>query len=50
LLPRAAGVGDVSLTDEQVPTIDRRDAEMDADPSIGVPRDEFMARLRAKWL
>ena len=49
-LERVVGVDDMKLTDEQLATIDRRDAEMDADQSLGVSRDEFMARLRAKWL
>jgi putative addiction module component (TIGR02574 family) len=40
---------DDPLTDEQRATIDRRAAELEEDPSIGIPEAEFMARLRAKW-
>ena len=49
-LERVVGASDADLTDEQLATLDRRDAEMDADPSLGVSRDEFIARLKAKWL
>ena len=48
-LERTTDLGSVTLTDEQLAVIARRDAEMDADPSIGVSEDEFMARLRAQW-
>jgi putative addiction module component (TIGR02574 family) len=36
------------LTDEQKTELDRRLAEYDADPSIGVPMDEVLDRIRAK--
>ena len=36
------------LSDEQVALISSRDAEMDADSSLGIPAHEFFARLRAK--
>jgi len=49
-LERIVGVDDVELSDEQLATLDRRDAEMDVDPSLGVSRNEFIARLKAKWL
>jgi len=49
-LERTVGVDDMTLTDEQLATLDRRDAEMDADPALGVSEDEFFARLEAKWL
>ena len=49
-LERTIGVDDMTLTDEQLATLDRRDAEMDADPTLGVTEDEFFARLEAKWL
>jgi len=49
-LERIVGVDDVELTDEQLATLDRRAAEMDANPTLGVSRDEFIARLKAKWL
>ena len=48
-LERTTDFGDATLTDEQLATIARRDAEMDADPSIGLSEQEFMARLRTKW-
>ena len=41
-LDRIVGVDDTELTDEQLATLDRRDANMDADPSLGIPRDEIM--------
>jgi putative addiction module component (TIGR02574 family) len=40
---------DVELTDEVKEMIRGRDADMDADPTIGVPWDEAKARLTAKW-
>ncbi|MBC7791459.1 MAG: addiction module protein [Anaerolineae bacterium] len=36
------------LTDEQKAELDRRVAEYDADPSIGVPMDEVLDRIEAK--
>lgn len=49
-LERVVGAGEVNLTDEQLATLDRRNAEMDADPTLGVSEDEFFARLETKWL
>jgi putative addiction module component (TIGR02574 family) len=40
---------DFPLTEEQWKEIERRDAELEADPSIGVPWEEVRARLRAKF-
>jgi putative addiction module component (TIGR02574 family) len=40
---------DEAITLAQIDVLARRDAELEADPSIGVTRDEFMARLRAEW-
>jgi len=49
-LERVVGAGDADLTNEQLATVRRRDAEMDAVPSLGVSEEEFFARLEAKWL
>jgi len=49
-LERVVGAVDADLTDEQLATVDRRNQEMDADPTLSVSEDEFFARLRAKWL
>ena len=35
-------------TDEQLATISHRDAEMDADPTIGTPEEEFFRQVRAR--
>jgi putative addiction module component (TIGR02574 family) len=40
---------DFPLTEEQWKEIERRDAELKADPSIGIPWEEVRARLRAKF-
>ena len=40
---------DFPLTEEQLKEIERRDAELKADPSIGIPWEEVRARLRAKF-
>ena len=40
---------DCPLTDEQIAEIERRAAELEADPSIGIPWEEVRARLRAKF-
>ena len=37
------------LTDEQKDTIRRRAAEMDADPSIGIPWEQVNAELSAEF-
>jgi ribosomal protein S3AE len=37
------------LTEDQKDLIRRRDAEIDADPSIMVPLDEHIARVRAMF-
>ncbi len=37
------------LTEQQMATVRRRDAEMDADPSIGLTWDELDSRLQHKW-
>jgi putative addiction module component (TIGR02574 family) len=49
-LERTTDFGDAELTDEQLTMLDRRDAEMDANPELGVPEGEFIARLKNKWL
>ena len=49
-LERIVGVDDAELTDEQLATLDRRDTEMDANPTLGVSKEEFIARLQARWL
>jgi putative addiction module component (TIGR02574 family) len=36
------------LTDDQKAELDRRIAEFDADPSIGIPMDEVLERIQAK--
>ena len=36
------------LSDEQKAELDRRIAELDADPSVGVPIDEVIERVEAK--
>ena len=48
-LERTTDLDGMTLTDKQLAVIDRRNAEMDADPSLGVSEDEFMARLRDQW-
>lgn len=47
-IERTTDLGDDTLTDEELATLDRRDAEMDANPSIGLSRDELFRRLRAR--
>ena len=49
-LERIVSVGDEPLTDEQLATVCRRDAEMDADPTLGISEEEFFSRLESKWL
>jgi putative addiction module component (TIGR02574 family) len=49
-LERTTDFGDTTLTEEQLALLDRRDAEMDANPELGVSEDEFIAKLKAKWL
>ena len=49
-LERTVGIDDAELTDEHLATLDRRAAEMDTDPTLGMSKDEFIARLKAKWL
>ena len=49
-LERTTNTDDVLLTDEAIAVLDRRDAEMDADPSIGIPADEFFRQVRAEFL
>ncbi|MCL2089932.1 MAG: MarR family transcriptional regulator [Micrococcales bacterium] len=46
-LERTDDLDDVTLTGERLAVIDRRNAERETDPSIGVPEDGLMARLRA---
>jgi putative addiction module component (TIGR02574 family) len=36
------------LTDDQKAELDRRIAEFDADPSIGIPMDQVLERIQAK--
>ncbi|MDR3068506.1 MAG: addiction module protein [Cellulomonas sp.] len=45
LLQQSLVVPPVRLTDSQVEMIRQRDAEMDADPSIGLTWDEVRSRL-----
>ena len=52
--PDAGGVSNdvepaAPLTHEQLATMFRRDAELDADPSLWITQDELMADLRANW-
>jgi len=47
-IERTTDLGDDSLTDEELVTLDRRDAELEADPSIGLSSDELFRRLRAR--
>jgi len=49
-LERIVSVGDEPLTNEQLATVCRRDAEMDADPTLGISEEEFFSRLESKWL
>jgi len=49
-LERTTDVDTMTLTEEQLAVLERRDAEMDADPSLGVFEDEFIERLTSKWL
>ena len=49
-LERTTDFSDTELTEEELATLDRRNAEMDADPSFGVSEEEFFARLKDKWL
>jgi len=48
-LERTSNFNDTTLTEAQLAVIASRDAEMDANPSIGVSEDEFMSKLRNKW-
>ena len=48
-LERTSNFSDTTLTEEQLAIIAGRDAEMEANPSIGISEDEFMSKLRAKW-
>ena len=41
---------DLDLTDDELMLILRRDAELDADPSLGVPAREMIADLRTAHL
>ncbi|HEX4295772.1 MAG TPA: addiction module protein [Rhizomicrobium sp.] len=40
---------DFFLTDEQAAEIERRAAELEADPSIGIPWEEIRADLRKRF-
>ncbi|MDR0783588.1 MAG: hypothetical protein LBE83_07520 [Propionibacteriaceae bacterium] len=48
-LERTTAFTDTVLTEDQLAMIARRDAEMDADPLLGVSEEEFMSTLRARW-
>jgi len=48
-IERTTDLSDGTLTDEELATLDRRDAEMGADPTLGVSEDELIARLKANW-
>ncbi|MCL2470409.1 MAG: addiction module protein [Propionibacteriaceae bacterium] len=39
---------DDPLTDKQLATLDRRNAEMDANPSMGISEEEFFRQVRAR--
>jgi putative addiction module component (TIGR02574 family) len=45
-LEQVISLEDSPLSEEQRAMLDRRDAEMDADPSIGLTKEEFFERLR----
>ena len=47
-IERTTDVGDIALTEEELAILDRRDAEMDAVPSIGIPADELFRRIRSR--
>ena len=49
-LERTTNFTDIELSEEELATLDRRNAEMDADPALAISEDEFFARLKAKWL
>ena len=42
-------VPDALLTESQETMVRQRDAQMDADPSLGLTWDELDARLQSKW-
>ncbi|MDR0783305.1 MAG: addiction module protein [Propionibacteriaceae bacterium] len=48
-LQRSLVPGDRSLTEQEMTMIRSRDAEMDADPSIGLTWDVLDARLQSTW-
>ncbi|MCL1906554.1 MAG: hypothetical protein FWG08_01335 [Propionibacteriaceae bacterium] len=45
-LEQVISLEDSPLSEEQLAMLDRRDAEMDADPSIGMTKEEFFELLR----
>ena len=49
-LERATATTDFPLSDDALALLDRRAAEMAADPSIGIPEDEFCKQVRARQL
>ena len=48
-LQRTTGNSGWELTDQQLALISSRDQEMDADPMVGIPGDQFVGDLRSVW-
>ena len=48
-LQRTTGGSGWELTDQQLALISARDQEMDADPALGVPGEQFIDDLRSAW-
>ena len=48
-LQRSLLPSDLSLTEQEKMVISQRDAEMDADPSIGLTWDELDTRMQSIW-
>ena len=48
-LQRTTGNSGWKLTDQQLALIGARDQEMDADPMLGVPGEQFVDDLRSAW-
>lgn len=49
LLERSLISSESDLTEEEKSIVRQRDAEMDADPSLGLSWEELDARLQDKW-